>query len=326
MVERALLIVNRSSGTGCSPELPAALLRELSDAGVRELELALVEDHPSARLAACSFLATSDRPAAVIVAGGGGSLRAAVEGVADAAGGDLAEGGQVVLGGLRMGSGNVVARRLGVPRDPLDGIRALAASLRSGRTAPCTVIRCRFGTASGSTDVRHAVTMCGLGQWGRCSGDLARWHARLPRGRDALARVAGLERANHLEYVAAAGLRLLGASVIPRTCERIELSAGGLSERFRLLAGAVMNLRIAGFPFNPQVTAGGPAAGGLVIPCGGRPRRLRIERGDAVRIRLLDRESTEFFLDEDPETVHRELTLDVAGSLPFLIGSLEVAA
>src|SRR5256885_13633095 len=168
--------------------------------------------------------------------------------------------------------------------------------------------------------------MCGLGQWGRCSGDLARWHARLPGGRDALARLAGIERANHLECAAAAGLRLLAAALTPSSCERVELSTGGRSERFRLLAGAVMNLRIAGLPFDPQVRAGDPAAGGIVIPRGGRPRRLRLERGDAVRIRLLDRESAGFFLDEDPETVHREMTLDVAGSLPFLIGSVEVAA
>src|SRR6266581_1763735 len=109
MVRRILLIVNRSSGTGCSPALVGA-----------------------------------SGPAAVIVGGGGGTLRAVVEGICDAAGGKLPGARQVRLGALRMGSGNVVARRLGVALEPVDGMRQLVESLSSGRTLPCAVIRCTF--------------------------------------------------------------------------------------------------------------------------------------------------------------------------------------
>src|SRR5438270_14012995 len=107
MIERALLIVNSASGTGCAPSLPGELMRGLGDSAgqLRELEVALVRDHPAARLAAASFLEASGRSATVIVAGGGGTLRAAVEGVFDAG----AEG-RALIGALRMGSGNVVAR------------------------------------------------------------------------------------------------------------------------------------------------------------------------------------------------------------------------
>ena len=320
MIERVLLIVNSASGTGSGPALPAQLLGALRDSAgrLREIELALVRDHPAARVAARSFLAASDGPAAVIVAGGGGTLRAAVEGVFDA---DLAAC-QTWIGALRMGSGNVIARRLGVARDPLVGARQLGTALRLGRTAERPVLRCELGTAAGTLDVRHAVVMCGLGQWGRTSGDLARWHGRMGRSRAAAAALAGLERVNHLEYVAAAGGRLLEAAVWPAACERVEVSFGGAAERYRLLAGTVMTAPIGGIPFDPRVGAGEVAAGALLVPRGGRPRRYRLAPGEPLRIRLLDRRAVELFLDEDPEVAHREISLHVAGNLSFL----EVAA
>src|SRR5207245_2969307 len=143
MVTRILLIVNRSSGTGCSPALVGALMEELRNVGgwPEELEVALVEDHPSARRAARSFLADSGRPAALIVAGGGGTLRAAVEGICDSSAGELPGSRQLRLGALRMGSGNVVARRLGVALEPVEGMRQLVESLSAGRTIQCGVIR-----------------------------------------------------------------------------------------------------------------------------------------------------------------------------------------
>jgi Diacylglycerol kinase catalytic domain len=319
VIERVLLIVNSASGTGCAPSLPAELMRGLRESAgrLREIEVALVRNHPAARLAAASFLEASDAPAGVIAAGGGGTLRAAVEGVFDAG---AACGTRI--GALRMGSGNVIARRAGVARDPLTGIRQLGTAIRFGRTAIRPVIRCELGTADGGLDVRHAAVMCGLGQWGRTSGDLARWHRRLARGRAAAAALAGLERVNHLEYVAAAGGRLLEAAVRPSACERVEVAFRGGAERYRLLAGTVMTAPIAGIPFDPQVGPGEVAAGALFVPRGGRPRRFRLSPSETLRIRLIDRAAVEFFLDEDPEIAHREISLGVAGNLSFL----EVAA
>ena len=327
MVRRILLIVNRSSGIGCPPALVSALVQELRLAGgwPEELEVAIVEDHVGARHAARSFLAASSLPAALIVGGGGGTLRAAVEGVCDGADGALPSARRVRLGALRMGSGNVVARRLGVAIEPVQGMRQLIESLSAGRTAPCAVIRCRFGTAAGGEDVRHAVTMCGLGQFGRTPGDLVRWHRRLGAPRRAIASVVGLERLNNLEYAAAAAGRLAATAVHPASAERVEATLGERRERFRLLAGAVMNFGIGAIPFDPRVTMVEPAAGVLLLPRTGRLRTWRLPAGDSLRIRLLDRESVEFFLDEDPERAHRHITVEVAGTLAFLPGS-EVAA
>ena len=42
--------------------------------------------------------------------------------------------------------------------------------------------------------------------------------------------------------------------------------------------------------------------------------------GRGLSLRLLDRQSVEFFLDEDPERAYRELNVEVAGILSFLPG------
>jgi hypothetical protein len=318
-----LLLVNRNSGTGCGSRIVDELLHELHEAcgWPEELDVDVVDDHPAARLAARRFLAASRQPAAVIVGGGGGTLRAAVEGVLDGAGDGPMSTWQVRLGALRMGSGNLVARRFGVPSDPRQGMHDLAASLRDNRTAPCGVIRCRFGTAAGGEDVRHAVTMCGLGQFGRAPGDLARWHRRLGRPRRVLAALAGIERLNNLEYLTSVSGRLLGATAYGRACERVEISLGERRERFRLLAGAVMKLRVGAIPMDPHVTIQEPAAGVMLLPRGGRPRIWRLGLGEQLRLTLLDRDSVEFFLDEDPERAYGGLTVEMVGTLAFMPGS-----
>jgi hypothetical protein len=314
VIERALLIVNAESGTGCGPSLPAELARSLGESsGVANLEMAVIRDHPAARRAAAAFATGGDRPAAVIAGGGGGTLRAIVEGLYDAGAAE-----RVVAGALRMGSGNVLAKRLGIAREPLTGIRQLGAAIVRNSTEQRPVIRCRWRTESGVEDVRHAVVMCGLGQWGRCPGDLARWHRRLPRARAALAALAGLERVNHVEYAAAAAGRLVQAAVRPRSCELVEASFCGVRESYRLLAGTAMTLPIGGIPFDPRVRPGEAAAGIVLVPRGGRPRRLRLTTSNALSISLADRESVELFLDEDPEIAHRRISIDVAGTVAFL--------
>ncbi len=304
MVERLLLLVNRSSGTGHRPALAVQLVKELRKAAgqVADLDVEVVDDHPTARRVARWFLAASPLPAAVIVAGGGGgTLRAVVEGVCDDAGDVLPGACRIHLGVLRMGSGNVVARRLGVARDPLEGIQGIAASLRAGRTTHCSVIRCRFGTATGGEEVRHAVTMCGLGQFGRSPGDLVRWHRRLEKPRHALVSLAGIERLNNVEYMLSAGGRLLASMAYPPRCERVEVTLGDRKERFRLLAGSVMNFRVSGMPFDAGVGIEEAAVGVRLLPWGGKLRAWRLGLGERLGATLLDRKSIEFFLDEDPE-------------------------
>jgi len=215
-----------------------------------------------------------------------------------------------------MGSGNVVARRLGIPRDPFEAARQVGEGLARNMTKPCAVLRCQHGLPGGGTAVRHAVTMCGLGQWGLVPGDIARWRQRHAQGRRRAASWVGLERVNGLEYVIFGAARMLAGTVSRSRCEMVEIDG---AKPMRLLAAVALNLSLPPLP-DPGVALGDEAIGLTVVPRLGRPYRRRLEAGDSFALRLLDRDSVEFFLDEDPEEATGWLRLDVAGVLAFVPG------
>src|SRR5207244_12653855 len=136
--------------------------------------------------------------------------------------------------------------------------------------------------------------------------------------RSAIASRLGIERRNNLEYMLSAAYRLGAAALLSRRCELVEVALGERVESYRLLAGAVMNLGVAGIPFDPHVTISDAAAGVLLLPRGGRLRSRRLLPGEQLRLRLLDRHSVEFFLDEDPEVAHGWLSIEASGTLTFV--------
>ena len=85
MVERVLLVINRSAATGygeatidrCRSILDEELGRET------DIKVEVVSDHPQARKRTNAFLAASDTSALVIAGGGSGTLRAVIEGVCE---------------------------------------------------------------------------------------------------------------------------------------------------------------------------------------------------------------------------------------------------
>ncbi len=337
---RILLIVNRTAGMGHGRAIVGrlrAMLAELS--GERAtLQVEVVGDHPAARARANDFLMASDAPALILVGGGGGTLRAVIEGLCEGSeAGRLPGRERVLIGPLRMGSGNVVARQFGIPRDPEAALRGIIENLRAGRTVPCCVMRCEVGTRGGRTEAHYAATLGGFGQLGRVPGDLARWEHRLPAAHKAAATLFGIERLTNVEYALALLIRsascaLLGGS----TAAKVEVRTRDRREVVRLLAGVAMNFPIKAFPIDPGVRAEDEALSLHLIPYAGRlpalllvlaPRRLlqdalhiRIEGPERVEIRLIDRDAVEFFLDEDPMTFHGRLNLEVAGSLAFVPG------
>jgi diacylglycerol kinase family enzyme len=270
------------------------------------VRIELVNDHATARACAARFISTSERPALIVAGGGGGTLRAVIEGVYDYR--------SVRVGALRMGSGNVLARQFGVPRDPIVGLHGLLKNLQIGRTASCCVMRCETWTSSGDSEVHHAVTLGGLGQFGRIPSDLSRWHTRFPFVQKLAARSIGVEKLTNVEYMAAFLLRTL-----THRAEAVEIKFQDQRERFRLLSGVVMNFPIAALPFKPCVTVEDEALEVCLLSLRGN-RRFRIEKDQPLEIRFVDRERIEFFLDEDPVTTCGRLNLGVAGSVAFVPG------
>jgi hypothetical protein len=336
VAERILLIVNRSAGSGHDYVTVDRLGATLATFSGGQVEV--VGDHNAVRVRAKEFMVASDAPALILAGGGGGTLRAVIEGVCEGSeAGRLPGREQVLIGALRMGSGNVVARQFGVPRDPEAGLRGIIENLRAGRTVPCCVMRCEIGADGGLTEVHHAVTLGGFGQLGRVPGDLARWERRLQGAHKVAAGFVGIERLTNVEYALALLIRSASAALLGgSTAEKVEVITRDRREVMRLFAGVAMNFPVKMLPVDPGVRAEDEALSLHLIPYAGRlpalllvlaPRRLlrgalriRIEGEERVEIRALDRNAVEFFLDEDPMTFHGRLTLQVAGSLSLIPG------
>jgi hypothetical protein len=237
-----------------------------------------------------------------------------------------------------MGSGNPLARQFGIPQDPEAGLGGIIENLRAGRTAPCCVLRCEVGMPNGRCEVHYAATMGGFGQFGRTPGDLVRLHRLLPAPRAVAVRLLGIERLNNVEYVLAVLFRAASCAWLGGSAtEVVEVRADDRKEVLPLLAGVVMNFPFKELPIDPGVRVEDEALSLHLVPYSGRlstlllvlaPRRLlrvalkiRIEGQERVEIRLLDRNTAEFFLDEDPMTFHGRVSLQVAGSLAFVPGS-----
>jgi Diacylglycerol kinase catalytic domain len=340
IARRILLIVNRSAGIGHGDpavgRLGAMLVKLLGEQATLQVEV--VTGHPEARTRAKEFLDASDVPGLILVGGGGGTLRAVIEGLCEGSEeGRLPGRERVLIGALRMGSGNVVARQFGIPRDPEAGLRGIIENLRVGRTVPCCVMRCETGTRGDRMEVHYGATLGGFGQLGRVPGDLVRWEHRLPAVHKVAATLFGIERLTNVEYALALLIRsastaLLGGSM----AEKVEVSMQDRRGAMRLLAGVAMNFPFKAFPVDPGVRVEDEALSLHLVPYTGRlstlllvlaPRRLlrgalqiRIEGQDRVEIRLVDRDTAEFFLDEDPMTFRGRLSLQVAGSLAFVPG------
>jgi hypothetical protein len=312
----ALLLVNRASGTQAAIALTgtlAAVLERRLPATVAE-----VADHPAAAAVARRFVAATPR-ALVVVAGGGGTLRAAVEGSWAALGGRPVPAERLTVAALRLGSGNLVARALGAGRDPVESLRRLLAAHAAGGSVPVPLIRCREAGRE-----LLGLGLAGFGQWGRVPGDIARWRRLAGPVRRRLGRLAGIERLNGLEYRACFARRLAEAALAPGRLDLVAIqAAGGPATHVRLLAAGALNLPVSGLPGPRPPDLTEPAFDLHVLPWPARRRpRLRwrlTAGGEPVRIRLLGAGRAEWFLDEDPE-VFSDLLLDLPGAVHFVRG------
>ena len=332
---KLLLAINTSAGTGHDLSLcseMAQTLRERLGLG-HTVDFDWADGHEAIRERSCEFARQHTSDAVIIAGGGGGTLRAVIEGVGDSVKtGTLPGAEQLRIGALRMGSGNVIARQLGIARNPHEGVEELAAQLLTKTTTNCCVIGCDTGNHCSPL---FGATLGGFGLFGRVPKCLEEHHANRPRFHRFSAGLLGIEHLTNVEY----GLCLAGlcgnAALRPVRLDLVEVSQGDRSEQFPLLAGALMNFPFGALPFQPEVTVEDaelslhlvPYRSRLqtlgLVPCGKRnaraANRYRITRDTPVTLRVLNRDRMHFFLDEDPIEA-REVTLRVAGQLAFVPG------
>ena len=130
-------------------------------------------------------------------------------------------------------------------------------------------------------------------------------------------------------------IRLGVRSLIIVLAITVEVRQGKHTERFPLLAGALMNFPLGALPFQPGITVEDDELSLHLVPFRSRlqslglvasPQRnartakqFRITRETPVTLRVLNHDRMNFFIDEDPVEA-REITLRVAGRLAFVPG------
>lgn len=296
----------------------------------QDLEVAIVGNHEDAKQTVCRFLSTLDRDALIVTGGGAGTLRAVIEACFER---DRQTRSRVQFAPLRLGSGNELAKALGAPADPLVAIARLAGNLRSGRTVGVSVIRVLVGGK-----VHYGATLVGLGQFGRVPRILESLHRRFGLLFRVGARFLGIERLTRLEYHLVLAANSVACLCNPARMERLEVRANGAVKTFRLWAGAVLNFPLRGLPLETAARLENPSASLHLAPFRGRLALLRtladllrgkglvslelqLREGERAEIKLLDRSTTEFFVDEDPLQMDGQLTLEMAGQLSFVRGT-----
>jgi hypothetical protein len=345
MIERVLLVVNREAAGGRSTgetERIAAALAEACGPGI-DVTFRLVDGHPAVTRVVGEFLSVAPGPSLVVAGGGGGTVRAAIEApCAQSPAGNLPGEERLQFAALRLGSGNVLAKELGMPKSPDEAARAIGVALRAGRTAPVTVVRCEFSPPGRGPQIALAVTLGGFGQLGAIPGDIGRWRRRLRPLHRAAAAAVGIERITPLEYALTLAIRSLWCAAHPAAAETVDVRGQGGTTRLRLLAGALMTFRMSSLPLDPGVRLGEGAFCLHLVPLRNRGSalalalrpgwvartalRVRVGGGEAVEVSLVDRSDARFFLDEDPLEFSGRLRLTVAGTLAFIPGPGRCAA
>ena len=326
-MRRVLFVINVEAGVGHDADLLARLRSTLKTSFPTATTIAL-KGHTAVTSAVRRFVRRG--PAVIIAAGGGGTMRAVAEGVCL----NGKPRRDVMVAALRMGSGNVLAKHFGVPKDPVKALAGIIKNIDKGRTVPCAVMRCDT-TINGRLHTHVALTLAGFGQFGRVPGDLARFHNNHPHIHKSLAWTLGIERLTTLEYGTSLLLRSVGAALVPSLCERVQVIHGKNKRTLRLFSGALLNFPIKQLPFSPGIRARDPVLSLQLLPLhraiapflvvaprvfAADAEQITIGAHDTVTITLLDRKQADFFLDEDPLTFYGALTLRVGGLLHFVPG------
>lgn len=148
-MREAVLIYNPASGRGRGARLVRSVTLRLEEAGVRVAARGTRGPADAERLVA---EATAECPdAAILALGGDGTLNEVVSGLHSV--GRLGDRAPLV-GVIPAGTTNVIARDLGLPRDPLAAARVVA----SGEPRPFDV-----GLSESSVGVRPFLLACGVG-------------------------------------------------------------------------------------------------------------------------------------------------------------------
>jgi hypothetical protein len=344
-IESALLIVNRPSGDGRTIEDIEHLRGAFHDcfAPIANRVFKVTEGHDKVVHLTRDFLTSCRGPYFLLSGGGGGTNRALVQGLLEEANPHCNSGEKrtirlddVRISSLRLGSGNLVPQYFGLPHEPLEGMRCIADDLFAGRTYPCCIYRCTFHYPSGEVRQEYGLTMGGLGQFARVPDDIKHWKDKHLKWMQWARQIVPLETINTWQYIAFSMVRAMRCIAQPRRAELVEVRYADRSERFRLLAGMLLNFDFPQLPIRGGCDIGEPRLVLCLIPHEGRRqtlwsllnwrnlnrvRRYEITPETPIEIQFAENSSTTLALDEDTFTAPTRIGFEVAEVVRFVTGT-----
>ncbi len=336
------LIVNAGAGVGHDKSLLSRLNFILNTHTGGTAQMIRVEGHAAIKNKVIEILGKVNGSCCIIIGGGGGSVRAAVEGIIAASGDKIPQ--RVILSALRMGSGNVLAKHYGIPKNPADALPRILLNLKEERISKCCVIKVTAQTGKKTKKVYYAVTMGGFGVLGQIPSDLAEFHQNHPKIHQILAGIFGVEHLTMLEYGADFFFITLGQIMNPaQGCSmRISKNSKTISPHFELHSGALLNFDVSKLPLRPPHTAAAPEISLYLIPRLGLKTPLLFlskqflqkntryislrksgRKSDTALLELTGDKTASpkrarFFLDEDPLSFYSRLKIEIAGTISFI--------
>ena len=343
-MKRLFLLVNKRAGSGHGGGVLDALRKKAEALFSRDFTVMFqaAETHPEIERAIREFAAGIEKPSVIIAGGGGGTLGAVINGVCAAGAGPGLPGPERLrIAALRMGSGNVLARHLGAPADPIAGLDAIKVSLENNRIINCCIGCYKFRDKTEKPVARYAATLAGFGLFGKVPGMLSRFHARSRIVYPAMKRLFGLEKTTALEYIGALVIGAIKAMIRTGALAQAEfIGPDGVAYTTRLLAGAVVNFPVPSLPFKPDCRMQDDMVQLFLLPCRSRtdiiayllmPWRLRkkmrkidVKGGHSITIKPASGAAEEFFLDEDTFFFKERIEISTAGFLSFICIDLKI--
>ena len=338
-VMSALLIVNRTSGAGHS----ALTLKSLENSFQQQFQAliphclyAVVGSHEVAQQVTHDFLYAFPPPWLVISGGGSGTHRAQIQAIMQAIESGVVIPDDVYISAIRLGSGNIIPKHLGLPLEPTLALAQIAHGLCRNEMVPCAVYRCVSWDDNGRSQTHYGVTLAGIGQFGRVPQDIATWRQRHPRLMAQLLRYVPLETVNNWQYIAHSLLRAWRCIWHPDQAEWVTVEQDGRITSFPLFSGLLVNFDFSPLPFQSGCRINEPQLKLCILPQMSRRHMLAVLRrwrsldNDVltydltperpITIHFHANQATTVALDEDIFVMPGHLRFEVAPSLRFVTG------
>jgi hypothetical protein len=334
-----LFIINTKAGTGYSSsdiaELIAFAALNLGRSYV--LYVKETDNHKKVTEITEAFLSASYNRKIIIAGGGGGTLSAVITGIYNKSGRVQITGDSLRVAALRMGSGNVLAKKLGIHKNSYEGMRQIIDGIKNNVVKKVCVGRFDFTGSNLSPRTVFGSTLMGFGEFGKVPGAISRFHKKHPVIHRCLAKLSGVEFLTTCEYVCLLVIRSLFRLISTERIRSITISMKGQSFSKKIISGFVMNFPVKAIPVNPGIGLSDEALFFYAVPYTkrldlftsitgkqkGRPVSFLVTKDQPVSIGFGDaiRTPAEFFIDEDPFFAQGTITISVAGMLDFITGT-----